>query len=227
MNCKQCQEKILESLVAGAAQLSGEVFDHKQTCPVCREFQDAQASLFRSMDAGLHALVNQSIPHSLLPGVRARLSQEQVAGRGWISHWGFAVVTAVAFVAVSVGYVRHRSENHLNSPEVGMVVSQSTGNSLPAAQTPRIPVIASPNRAYKRASSVAPPLAASETIPEVIVLAEERQAFARFVAELPEERELALALTRPAPAGEGAPVVIALLQIESLDLRPLEGTPSE
>jgi len=227
MNCKQCQVKILNSLAAGAAQLSREAFDHQQTCPVCREFHDAQANLFHSMDASLHAMVNQAIPPSLFPGVRARLSQEQVARRGWISHWSFAVVTAVAFVAVSVGYVRHRSENHLNSPEVGLVVSQSTGNSLPAAQTPRIPVIALPNRTYKRANPQVPSPATSEATPEVIVLAEERQAFARFVAEIPEEQEVALALTQPAPAPEEVPVQIALLQIDSLELRPLEGTPRE
>jgi hypothetical protein len=56
---------------------------------------------------------------------------------------------------------------------------------------------------------------------------EERQAFARFVAELPDEREVALALTRPASALEDVPVEIALLQIESLELKPLEGTPGE
>jgi len=227
MNCKQCQEKILESLAAGSAQLPREESDHQQTCPVCRKFRDAQDSLYRSMDAGLYSVANQAVPPSLLPGIRARLSQEQVADRGWISRWSFAVVTAVALLAVSVGYVRHRSENQLNSPEVGMVVSQSTGNSTPVAKTLRIPVNVSSDRKYKRASPVAPPLAASETIPEVIVLPEERQAFARFVAELPEEREVALALTQPAPAREDVPVEIAFLKIDSLALRLLEGTPRE
>jgi len=227
MNCKQCQEKILESLAAGSAQLLREESDHQQTCPVCRKFRDAQDSLYRSMDAGLYSVANQAVPPALLPGIRARLSQEQVAGRGWIPHWSFAVVTAVALLAVSVGYVRHRPENHLKTPEVGMVVSQSTGNSAPAAIAPRIPVVVSSNPKYKHASFVALPWAASETIPEVIVLPEERQAFARFVADLPEEQEVALALTQPAPAPEEVPVQIAFLRIESLELRPLEGTPRE
>jgi AhpD family alkylhydroperoxidase len=227
MNCKQCKESVLELLATGSTQIPLEVSDHQQTCRACADFHEAQARLFRSADAGLSAMVNQAVPPSLLPGVWARLRQEPVSGRGRISHWSFAVVTAVAFLAVSVGYVRHRLENHLKSPEVGMVVSLSTSNSLPSAKTSRMPVIASSNQKHRRASSVASPLVASETIPEVIVLPEERQAFARFVAEIPEEQEVALALTQPAPAPEEVPVQIALLQIDSLQLRPLEGTPRE
>lgn len=227
MNCKQCQESILKLLAAGSAQLPGEVSDHQQTCPVCREFHDAQANLFHSMDASLHAMVNQATPPSLLPGVRARLSREQVLGRGWISHWSFAVAAATALLAVAVGYVRHRPENHPNSPESGTVVSRGVDTTESSTQPLHRRMSASPNRTYKRANPAVPSQATSEATPEVIVLVEERQAFARFVAELPEEKEVALALTRPAPTPEDVPVEIALLQIESLDLRPLEGTPRE
>ncbi len=227
MNCKQCQESIIELLAAGSAQIPREVSDHQQACRVCRDFHELQASLFRSMNAGLHTMVNEAIPPSLLPGVQSRLSQEQLAARGWISRWSFAVVTAVALVAVSAGYVWHWPANRLNSREVATAVFQSTGDSLPVAQAPRKPVVASSNRKYKRTNSVVSPAATSETIPEVIVFPEERQAFARFVAEIPEEREVALALTRPAPAPEDVPVEIALMRIDNLELKPLEGTPSE
>jgi len=227
MNCKHCQEKILDSLTAGAAQLSRAAFDHQQTCPVCREFHDAQANLFHSMDASLHAMVNQATPPSLLPGIRARLGQGQVAGRGWISHWSFAVVAASALLAVGIGYVRHRPENHPNSPESGTVVSRGVDTAESSTQPLHRRMSVSPNRTYKRANPPVPSPATSEATPEVIVLAEERQAFAKFVAELPKERQVAIALIQSAPAPVDAPVVIALLQIESLDLRPLEGTPSE
>jgi hypothetical protein len=179
------------------------------------------------MDASLHSMVNQATPPSLLPGVRARLGQEQVAGRGWISHWSFAVVAATALLAVGVGYFRHRSEILPNFTESGLVSSGSVGNSPPAVQILQKPVITLPSRAHRRAISAAPPPTASEATPEVIVLPEERQAFVKFVAELPTERQVALALTQPAPAPEDVPVEIALLQIESLELRPLEGTPRE
>ncbi len=227
MNCEQCQTRIVESLAAGVAQVSREVFDHQQTCPVCRDFHEAQASLFRSMDASLHGMVNQAMPPSLLPGVRARLSQEQVAGRGSITHWSFALVAAAVLLAVAVGYVRHRSENHPNFTDSGKVASGSVGNSGPTEQTLQKPMITLPSRARRRAISAASPPTTSEPTREVIVLAEERQAFARFVAELPKERQVALALTQPAPAPQDVPVETALLQIESLELRPLEGTPRE
>ena len=60
---------------------------------------------------------------------------------------------------------------------------------------------------------------------EVIVLADQREAFARFVAELPKEKEATAGLTRPASEPEGVPVEIALLQIHELKVEPLE--PSE
>jgi hypothetical protein len=62
---------------------------------------------------------------------------------------------------------------------------------------------------------------------EVIVLAEEREAFAKFVAAIPSNENVAVALSRPAPSVPGAPVEIALLQVSSMKVDPLEGTPRD
>jgi len=85
-------------------------------------------------------------------------------------------------------------------------------------------VAASHTRTKKSATSAVLSPAPAEPVPEVIVLAEERQAFAKLVAELPKEKEVALALTRPAPAVPDVPVEIALLMIGIVEVKPLEVT---
>jgi hypothetical protein len=62
---------------------------------------------------------------------------------------------------------------------------------------------------------------------EVMVLAEERAAFVRFVTDLPEEREIAVAFTRPATEAKDEPVEIALLRIDDLEVTPLESPNQE
>jgi hypothetical protein len=228
MNCKQYQEKILESLASGAGLFPGEVTAHRQACPVCRGFHEQQASVFRSIDAGLRAMANQEVPPSLVPGLRARLDQEHPPRRAWIPGWSFAVtVVAVGVLAVGIAYVRRPPESRPNSSGSGPMVSRGAGNPAPVVQPPSKTVGGLPSRTHKGVSSSAPLPSRSEAAPEVIVLAEERQAFVKFVAELPEERDVALALTRPAPPEADVPVEIALLQIESLEVKPLEETPRE
>jgi hypothetical protein len=61
----------------------------------------------------------------------------------------------------------------------------------------------------------------------VIVLAEEGEAFVRFVARIPVDPQRAVALTRPAPLQQDLPVEIAILQIEKLKVKLLEPTAEE
>jgi hypothetical protein len=219
MNCKLCQEKILESLAIGTELLASEVATHKESCIACRGYYDTQRNLFRSIDAGLRSFANHPIPSSLVPSVRARLDESIPRRSGYFS-WSFAAVAAVVILTAGIGYVLRRPENHPNSPKVFSVASRSVSNPVPATQPPAKPSNVAPRPIAKRISSEA----ASMTAPEVIVLAEERQAFARFVAEIPQEREVAMAMTKPAQERAGDPLEIALLQIESLEVKPLEGT---
>jgi hypothetical protein len=223
MNCKVCQEKILESLAGGTEPLASEVASHKNSCVACRGYYDAQQNLFRSIDAGLRSFANQPVPPSLVPGVRARLDEKSTPRRSGYFRWSFAAVVAVVILTAGIGYVLRRPENHPNSPEVLSVASQSASNPVPATQPPAKSSSIAPRPIAKRVS----PEAASTTVPEVIVLAEERQAFARFVEEIPQEREVAMALTKPAREQVDDPLEIALLQIESLEVKSLEETTRE
>jgi len=68
---------------------------------------------------------------------------------------------------------------------------------------------------------------AASSQPEVLVPPDEREAFARFVAILGERREVARALVTPTTDERDGPPGLKLLQIDRLEVKPLEGTESE
>ena len=223
MNCKQYQEKIVESLATGTDCLAPEVSAHQNSCPICAAFFDTQRSLFQSIDAGLHTFVNQAVPPSLLPSVRARL-EEQPGPRGaWISGWSFAVLAAVAILAISVAYTSRRQTIHPNSAIAIAIAPRIANKPEPAVRPPQELPSVSPRPRTK----VAPPAASPEAAPEVLVLAEQRAAFAQFVAEIPKERDVALELPRPESRGADDSIDISLLQIDDVEVTPLEGSPGK
>src|SRR5271165_3464603 len=165
MNCKECQERILEALAAGASQLSREASEHQRNCPVCREFGDAQVSLFRSMDAGLHAMVNQSVPPSLLAGLRARLDRPPVTRLGWIPQWSYALLAVVAILIMSIGYVSRRPGDRPNLLGSTPAVSRNASNPVLEVQPARKSPTTSLRPTHKRADREVPSLASSESEP--------------------------------------------------------------
>ncbi len=94
----------------------------------------------------------------------------------------------------------------------------STNRNLTAQVHNELPKKVSPRTSERHVATVSPPTPE----PEVIVLAEEREAFAEFVAEVPQEPSVALALTRPSPESADEPLEIALLRIDGLEVKPLE-----
>lgn len=66
MNCKQCQQKILESLADGG-DAAAEISIHQESCAFCREFFAIQQNLFQSVDVALRSIANQPVPPRLLP----------------------------------------------------------------------------------------------------------------------------------------------------------------
>jgi len=223
MNCKQCQEKIMESLAAGEDVLAPEVATHQNSCVVCGEFYVAQRNLFQAVDTELQSLVNRPVPPALLPAVRARLDEMPVPRRAWSASWSFAALAVVAIMAVSIGHSLRRPGSHPNSPKATSSASPSVSNPQTAVHPPREWRNSFPKPKVKRVG----PAVSSTAAPEVIVLEEERQAFAKFVAELPEQRGVALTMTRPALEADKDSLEIALLRVESLELKSLEGTPGE
>jgi hypothetical protein len=74
-------------------------------------------------------------------------------------------------------------------------------------------------------STLLRPMASSQ--PEVLVPPDEREAFTRFVAVLQERSEVAVALATPSKDEKDGPSSLKPLQIDRLEVKPLEGTESE
>jgi hypothetical protein len=223
MNCTQYQQKIIDSLATGEHLLAAEVVAHQNSCVACSEFYESQRSLFQRIDAGLRSLVNQPVPPSLLSTARVRLEQKPGERSVWTLRWSLGAVVATAILVVGLGYALRRPGTAPDSPSISSVASRSVDS--PQAPTQRAQTLTKvlPTARIKHPL----PSASSLTAPKVIVSAEERQAFAKFVAEVPEEKEVALALAQPAPPAADAPVEIALLQIAEVEVKPLDGTPRE
>jgi hypothetical protein len=218
MNCRECQNKILESLAANEGVLPIEVVNHNRTCSGCRRFHETQARFFRAIDAGVQGMVNQATPVSLLPSVRVRLSQDVSARHGWLSGWRLIGFAAALVAVAGISYLTHKPHDPVDSREPAAMTYEKSADSLPLLQTP----VKRANNLPSRTKKSVTVRARSEAPIEVIVSAEERRAFAQFLTQLPEEQDVAVALTRPAQDDPEQPVQIALLEIASLEVKPLE-----
>ena len=220
MNCHSAQKKIIDCFATGAAVLPAEVAGHQETCGTCQDFSLAQQKLFRALDEGLESLVRVPAPPSLVPRVRARLDGAEVPTSWWHSVWSFCALTAMVFLALSLPVLWH----HPRRPADASVAFRREAHPGPGteAASPRTNATA---RRTKTRAAVLP--SHQEPFVEVIALPEERAAFAKFVAEVPEKRDLALALTRPTHVPANEPREIGLLEIAALEVKSLGETAAE
>jgi hypothetical protein len=226
MNCQQVQKEMLDRLAAGDAVLPVELLAHQQSCHHCRRYYDQQSALFRSMEQGLGRMANAPVPPSLLPMVRSRLDQQAAAGFTWLYGWRVAGLTAGAVVAAALVLFWHRPLRIPATPEGARTVAgQHNGTPQRSAAQITSEVLQAPAMSAPQVvkSRNRPPASgpAAQPAPEVMVLNEEREAFSRFIARVPENPAAALALTRPLLGSEFA-VEIALLKIDTLEVKPLE-----
>ena len=224
MNCRQCQKRILDAFAAAEAAPPDVVVEHKQNCGACQAYYELQASFFRRLEEGIKVMANEEVPPSLVPRVKARLTQELPSASAWAPAWAMAAVAAAVLAAALGSPFLDRPKYHTVLSERAKVATHSIES--PVVATRELPGAAKPSlgRQAKRSSAHASRQGAevSEVMPEVIVLAEERAAFARFVAEPPRNQEVALASTRAAPSDDEATAEIVALKIEGLELESLD-----
>jgi ferredoxin len=218
MNCKKCQTKLLESLAASET-VAREVAMHQQSCTACATCYREQQEMFQRVNAGLRSLVNQPVPPSLLPRVRARLDETSARQSAWWPAWSFVAATVV--LALGIGCALHRLHNIANSAHVASVsqhnaASQIAGDNMKTQPQPKVHVLSASKQ--ERATADTPPTAG----PQVIVSAEERLAFAKFIAHVPEDGSAALARVQPVQPQNVDPTEIALLRIVPLEVGPTE-----
>lgn len=226
MNCKRAQKKIIESLASGEPELRGEQHLHLQSCGGCRAFLADQAALFQAMDSHLRVIANEPVPPSLLPGLRVRLREEAAQSRSlWVPVWQRLAITALVVLALLVSVRLYRTDTVTHGP-VEAPLASSGSSEIPAKPSETVVLAPLPQRPHSAGTSTAS-AAAPAPAPEVLVLREEQEAFAHFVAELSSDRDAAVALASAEPAKGDTPVEIALLTIESVEVKPLEGSSGE
>jgi hypothetical protein len=221
MNCKVVQKQITENLAAGT-MLTEEVAGHREGCAGCQVFYEKERQLFAALDSGLQGVVNQSMPATLLPRVRAGMDTSDGASYRF-SAWGFVAASAAVALVLSLGFRWNHSQHRtppLQSP-VNTTVNQAVPAPLKAPDSGIQTHSRGPDSEKKfRHASFA---RVSDVAPEVIVLAEEREAYANYLADHAWEAQgPVVALT----VSEKPDFVmeIALLQIKEVEIQPLEGT---
>jgi len=222
MNCQQSQKGILDALAAGEPKLRGAVAAHQQDCAACQAYFESQARLFRQLEEGLTAIASEEVPASLLPRVRARLDEEPPQRYSGVPGWGLAAIAAV-ILGVSLGFFLNQPKHHAVLPENVSMAARGVENPVPGVRPLGKVVTPSLNQGHEHGRAFAAAAKGSETVPEVIVLPEEQAAFAKFVRQqLPEQQEVILAVTHAAPANDDLPAEIASLEIEGLQMKPLD-----
>lgn len=227
MNCERAQKEITDKLASGESKFQGELARHVQSCASCAAFLMDQALLFRAIDSGVHIIADEPVPPSLLPGIRVRLQEEVSPRLLWIPTWRVAATAALVVLAVAMGIELRRSATP--KPAIGntaSVVAHDPGSeSLAKTAAPRA-LVPSPQPPHPRITPKTSVPAPSPT-PEVLVLPEEQEGFAQFVRELSNDRDAALAFASATPAKDNAPMEIALLTIDRVEVELLEGSSSE
>ena len=223
MNCRQCQKRILDAFAAAEAAPPDAVVEHKQNCGACQAYYELQASFFRRLEEGIKVMANEEVPPSFAPRVKARLTRELPSASAW-APWGMAAVAAAVLAAALGSPFLDRPKYHSVLSERAEVATHSIESPVVATREPPGAAKPSLGRQPKRARAHASGQGAevSEVMPEVIVLREERAAFARFVAEPPRNPEVALASTRAAPPNDEVGAEIVALEIEGLELGSLD-----
>jgi len=214
----------LIEVAAGGAEPQGELRVHLAGCADCRAAFEQEQSLFASIDAGLHVTANAAAPAALLPSVPARLDEAAAVQRRWFQPWIFVP----ASVALALAIFLFARPHH-------------TGRDNRAKQTPQIPIYKAPvtNTGHQNSgagsqivssgvsnsqtpghSTLLRPVASGQ--PEVLVPPDEREALARFVVVLQARREVAVALVTPATPTKDESASLEPLQINGLEIKPLE-----
>jgi hypothetical protein len=228
MPCKQYKDALIEAAASGA-EPQGDLHAHLAGCADCRSAFEQERSLFASIDAGLHVAANAEVPVSLLPRVRARINLEAAPQRSWFQPVVFAAASvALVFAAFLFARSHHSGPDNRakQTPQIPVNEPPTTNglgqNSVPGTQI----VSSNANHPQPRGhATLLRPVASSQ--PEVLVPADEREAFARFVAVLGERREVARALVTPAPQTKQESAGLEPLQIKELEIKTLEERQTE
>lgn len=216
MSCERYRDKIVEALASGEAAQGVEVATHLSTCDACREFLEEQMHLFSAVDSGLRKMANESVPASLLPAVRAEAEATSGAVDRLRVSWAIPV-GVVALIAIGFCTLRYAELGPFGIPDPAVVTVRPLEPSSAAGETVRNSIGASAKLVPREIKSPAK----RETMPEVIVLVEEREAYEKYVRGIPAGNVISVQPDRPLEPLEIASQAIPQLHFRTLALGSL------
>jgi hypothetical protein len=225
MSCERYRNKLVGALAGGESALGGELAAHLRVCVECAKFYEAQVHLFGAIDWGVRAMVNEAVPVSLLPRVRARVADADVLIGVWrIYLKPLAAATAIALL-LCVFLVRRE-----NAPaRMAVVPSVESPTPKMAESLPTREITASVN-GVRRAMPGKPPIvhhpnSVRITEPgerlQVVVGREEAQGLVMLARNISQHPELGQALLQPAAMTEDLVPASQAIKIEDLAVLPL------
>jgi len=223
MPCENYREALIEAAAADSAP-SGELRSHLDACASCRAAFTEELQLFAAIDTGVCATANAEVPHSFLPHVRASLEIVSASQRRWTPFLIFASAGAAIVLTVFIAARPRRAINDSQSKQILEARSgekPTTPDRGGAIRSPAIVVSDGSHQTVQRRNSL-PINSASSSQLEVIVPADEREAFARFVHAQQEQSDVVVAVVAAALDEEDKPPIMKPLLIAKLVVRPLE-----
>jgi anti-sigma factor RsiW len=228
MGCKRFKNDLVDAALEELSPSRSERFRaHLAGCEACREALEEQRRLAQAIDRSLAESLACEPSPEFAARVRQRIAQPDAAARGWWSTWKLAAVGALAALALLAAWVLRP---HVEAPvrvakaTPGTHTVSPRGNApanLPARQSGKPVPPAGAGHAQHPSGQL---LVAGNTMPEVLVPAEEGLAVRGFIEQLRQKRidGAVLAAARPAATEE---LKVESLRVESLDaaMKPLGG----
>jgi hypothetical protein len=225
MSCEGYRDKLVDALAGGEGALGGELAAHLRECAECRKFHETQVHLFGAIDFGVRAMVNETMPASLLPGVHARMEEKRVDGSWFLTLMPIAGVLLVALLIV-VPLARYGLRSGTTRVAAGIPEHKEISpEPRPALTNVPEKVGASPVtklrgvRHIARATAAQPAALATEV--EVLVDPEESRGLRRLAEVVRESPQWAMAMLHPAELPASRADVIRPVQFSDLEVKPL------
>jgi hypothetical protein len=220
MSCEGYRDKLIAALASGENSLEREVADHVRSCADCAKFYEAQVHLFGAIDSGVRAMVNETVPASLLPRVRARAEQARVGSPWFLRPMPVAGGLLVALLIV-VPLVRYGLRS--GTARVAGIPERKEISPAPRPTVANVPekLGASPVKKLQVARSTAAQPEALAAGVEVLVDPEESRGLRRLAEAVRESPQLAMAMLHPAELPSSHADVIRPVQFSDLEIKPL------
>jgi hypothetical protein len=225
MPCEKYQAALIE-LAACRAEAGGDLRAHLDVCISCRAALVAEGLLFDAIDVGLRRSANAELPAALLATVNARLVTEAVTRRKWLPAWELACAIAVVCLAVVMGFSLRGRRASPAAGDSGGSAFRSEQKKLVTEPVPRpAEALGNPPGSRQRQFQRVADRHTKSRGPLVLVPPDEREAFARFIADLNGRQDVALALATPLTELRDVPdesLDVPDLEIAALTVRLLE-----